>query len=804
LLIADKKRSETISWFFRISSGLAVLGGLALLGTWNYLIFHSMAELFSVIVAAAVFVIAWNVRDTIENGYLLFLGIAFLFVAAIDLIHMLAFKGMGAFPGFGTNLPTQLWIAGRGLEAISLLIAPVYLSKRVRPLATFAVYAFLYAFVLASIFLWQIFPACYVEGSGLTPFKIVSEYMICLILLLAMTGLLSCRRSFLRPVLLLLCCSIVATILSELAFTKYASVYGDFNMIGHLLKIIAVIFIYKAIVETGFRRPYELLYRSLAESEQKFRSVVDSNMIGVVFGDPITGAVHEANDEYLRIVGRTRADLQAGKINWKAITPTDLLAREEEAIAARDPDEKNVHSFEKEYIRLDGMHVPVIIGGAFLDNTRRRMVAYVLDNTIRKRMEDDLKQSRRDLELRVQERTKELSQTVQELHERSEQLRHMTVELTMAEQRERKRLSQVLHDGLQQILVAVKIRLALVEHSPNIGQATDQVTNLIDEAIQISRSLTAELSPPILLHGDFLSALEWLVYWMRDKHGLDVNLIAPAREKIDSPGEEVVILLFHATRELLFNVVKHAKAKSVQVEVGQVDDQITVSVQDDGTGFDPSRLRMEGGNSGGLGLLSIAERLSYIGGRMDIDSTPGRGSRCNLVSPKFAAVRKQVPGKPPVQDSSVSSPIEPRPSGGKNIRIMLADDHPIIRQGLAGLLSQASDFELAGEAADGESAINLVRQIRPDVVLMDIGMPGMDGIQATRIIHREFPEIPIIGLSMFQEEEQETAMIAAGAVDYRQKSGPAEVLLEAIRDCVNLPADQKNKAELKSKHHSAG
>ncbi len=778
-----------------------MLGGLALLGTWNYLIFHSLAELFSIIVAAAVFVIAWNVRDTIDNGYLLFLGIALLFVAAIDLIHMLAFRGMGVFPGFGTDLPTQLWIAARGLEAISLLIAPLYFSKRVRPLTTFAVYSVVYAIILLSILLWRIFPSCYIEGIGLTPFKIISEYGICLILVLAMAGLLIIRLSFPRPVLLLLCCSIVATILSELAFTKYAVVFGDFNMMGHLLKIIAVVFIYKAIVETGFRRPYELLYRSLAESEQKFRSVVDSNMIGVVFADPITGAVVEANDEYLRIVGMTRADLQAGAINWKAMTPADFLARQEEAIAARDPREKNVRSFEKQYVRPDGTCVPVIIGGAFLDDARRRMVAYVLDNTARKRMEDDLRQSRHDLELRVTERTQELSQTVQTLHERSEQLRHMTVELTMAEQRERKRLSQVLHDGLQQILVAVKIRLAMIEHTPDLRQATDQVTSLIDEAIQISRSLTAELSPPILLHGDFLSALEWLVYWIQDKHGLEVNLIAPAREQINPLGEEVVILLFQAARELLFNVVKHAGVKVARVEVGQSDGKITVTVQDNGVGFDPSRLRMEGGDSGGLGLLSITERLSYIGGYVEVDSAPGRGSRFKLVAPKFAAARKLFLSQQPLPAPSVSPQMESTPTGEKKIRIMLVDDHTIIRQGLAGLLSREPDFELAGEALDGESAIRLVRQIRPDIVLMDIGMPGMDGIQATKIIHQEFPEIPIIGLSMFQEEEQESAMIEAGAVDYRQKSGPAEALLEAIRACVRAPAAQQ--AEAKSKGHSA-
>ena len=121
------KTPAKLSWLLSVSGTAIALGLLAWLGERNYLTFHSLAELYSIIVSAAVFVIAWNVRDTIDNGYLQFLGIAFLFVAAIDLSHMLAYNGMGVFPGYGADLPTQLWIAGRMLQAVSLLAAPVFL-----------------------------------------------------------------------------------------------------------------------------------------------------------------------------------------------------------------------------------------------------------------------------------------------------------------------------------------------------------------------------------------------------------------------------------------------------------------------------------------------------------------------------------------------------------------------------------------------------------------------------------------------------------------------------------------------------
>jgi DNA-binding NarL/FixJ family response regulator len=117
-------------------------------------------------------------------------------------------------------------------------------------------------------------------------------------------------------------------------------------------------------------------------------------------------------------------------------------------------------------------------------------------------------------------------------------------------------------------------------------------------------------------------------------------------------------------------------------------------------------------------------------------------------------------------------------------RIVLVDDNIAMRQGLTGLLRAEPDMEIVGEAADGQSAVYLTREVQPDVVLMDISMPGMNGIHATRIIHSELPEVYIIGLSMFQEDEQAAAMREAGAMDYVSKSAPTETIIAAIRACV--------------------
>lgn len=399
------------------------------------------------------------------------------------------------------------------------------------------------------------------------------------------------------------------------------------------------------------------------------------------------------------------------------------------------------------------------------------------DITRSKQAEEELKVLNESLERRVAERS-----ALAEY--RAEQLQKLTLELTLAEQRERQRLAMVLHDGLQQILVGAKIQLAFIERSQDLHQAVDQVSELIHDAIETSRSLTAELSPPILLQGDLILACEWLVRWMHRKYGLVVRLMTG--KKIKPLAEEIKLLLFQSLRELLFNIVKHAGVKEATVRISESEGRIETIVEDDGQGFDPAELRIEGGQSEGIGLFGIRERLTYFGGRMEIDSAPGQGSRFRMVLPNSIILteprhsgRRRNFGK----GSEVSEMPEEKFDDEKKIRVLLADDHIVMRQGLARLLRGEQDIEVVGEAADGESAIEMIRECRPDVVLMDINMPGMGGIEAARRVHAELPEISIIGLSMFQENESADAMIKAGATGYISKSGSSDAVAETIRRC---------------------
>jgi serine phosphatase RsbU (regulator of sigma subunit) len=262
---------------------MLVFSGLYLASRYSYNLFHSLAELFSITVAVTIFMIAWNTRRMLNNNYFLFLGIGYLFVAGIDLLHTLAFKGMGVFERNDADLPTQLWLAARYLQTGALLLAPLTLGRAMRVRPVFAGFALVTAALILSIFVWPVFPSAFVEGEGLTPFKKGSEYVMSVLLLGAVWLLRRHRERFEPAVLTALTWSILLVVISELTFTLYQDVYGIMNVLGHFLKIASVYLLYKALVETALVRPYSLLFRevkqseeALRESEERYRDIADS------------------------------------------------------------------------------------------------------------------------------------------------------------------------------------------------------------------------------------------------------------------------------------------------------------------------------------------------------------------------------------------------------------------------------------------------------------------------------------------------------------------------------------------------
>lgn len=236
----------------------------------NYLVFHSLVELFSVAIAIAVFIISWSSRRFLGNASLFLLGFAYLFVGLLDLLHTLSYQGMSIF-GQDQDYATQLWIASRYLESLSIFIAFFIANRKINAGAVFVSYAAVTALVILSIFTWNIFPVCFVEGQGLTPFKVVSEYVISAILAGSLVLMRRRRSEFEGPLYGYLFWSVVMTIASELAFTLYSDKYGLMNQVGHYLKFASFLLIYKAIVERGIRAPYATVFRRLVNQSERLK-----------------------------------------------------------------------------------------------------------------------------------------------------------------------------------------------------------------------------------------------------------------------------------------------------------------------------------------------------------------------------------------------------------------------------------------------------------------------------------------------------------------------------------------------------
>ena len=375
-----------------------------------------------------------------------------------------------------------------------------------------------------------------------------------------------------------------------------------------------------------------------------------------------------------------------------------------------------------------------------------------------------------------------LKAQVAEVSRQADQLRALASRLSRVEQHERQRLAKILHDHLQQLLVAAQMQSStLLREAANERQraAACAVRDVLKEALSVSRSLTVELSPPVLREAGLIAALEWLAERMQEEHGLTLRLHTETRA--EPGGDELRFLLFECARELMLNVVKHADVDTaVLVLVRSRGGALELSVSDEGSGFDPDVVTRRRPDETSFGLFSIKERLAHLGGRMSILSAPGRGTQVTLSVPT-AALRPQGSAAEAAEPAARVGELRLYPMP-ESRRVLLVDDHRIVRQGLAGLFRFEADIEVVGEADAGEQAVTMAAELQPDVIIMDVKLGAdMDGIEATRRVLACNPQVRVIGLSMHADVAVATAMRDAGAAAYLTKDGPCEELLAAIR-----------------------
>jgi CheY-like chemotaxis protein len=257
---------------------------------------------------------------------------------------------------------------------------------------------------------------------------------------------------------------------------------------------------------------------------------------------------------------------------------------------------------------------------------------------------------------------------------------------------------------------------------------------------------------------------------MREQHRLNIEL--KLDDTANPPSEEQRDVLFQAAQELLLNVVKHSGVSRAAMTLERSQDQVWIEVADKGKGADSTNLASQ--NS--FGLFHLRQRLEAIGGTLIVEALEGSGTRVCVTLPMSTDASSN-----PQSSEHGTTPADVQVAGTGLIRVVLADDHPLVREGLLSLLRREPDIEVVGEAGDGRAAVDMVARLRPDVVLMDVSMPVLDGVEATRRVVSMSPDVRIIGLSLDAHPETARAMLDAGAVEFITKNSPRQQLVSTIR-----------------------
>jgi signal transduction histidine kinase len=298
--------------------------------------------------------------------------------------------------------------------------------------------------------------------------------------------------------------------------------------------------------------------------------------------------------------------------------------------------------------------------------------------------------------------------------EQSRQLRALALQLTRAEHAERLRIARILHDRFQQMLVGAKFKLGLLCDRLEDAEAEQlgrRVEEIIDESLNATRNLAVELSTPILYDGGLSSAVRWLAERMAGNHGLQVD--QDCRLEDGSLDVELRVLCFDCIQELLLNVIKHAGVDRAELRVWlREDDEVCIAVTDRGAGFDMTRLNSPVPAGSGFGLFHLSQRVQAVGGSLEIDSAPGRGTQVRVCTPRS---RPLEPGsrsrRPPDIDF-----IEPGPRRAAQ-SILLVGGAGWQRAGLSRLLRDLPSVSVVAQQADLNRARRTARTIQPDLVL---------------------------------------------------------------------------------------
>jgi PAS domain S-box-containing protein len=780
----------------------AILGVLALpviyfISRYSYNLFHSFADGLSIVIAVCAFAIIWNSRRFVDNDYFLYTGIAFLFFAFLDLMHLLGNKNMGIFPGYG-NLGPAFYIASRYVLSVSLLIAPFFINRKLNATLMFAVYSLVTSLILLSIFYWQIFPVTIVEGVGLTPFKVVSDYIICLILLGAVSLMLINRRSFNSRVLRLIVSSIILSIATGLTFTLYVDPFGITNLVGHLFQIASFYLLYLAFIQTGLTNPQEILFRKLKQHEENLtknlQRLDDTNIElkqEIAERKRMETALRKSEERYHNLFntmdegfciiemifdGEDRpVDYRFLEVNAAFEKQTGLHDVKDKLIRDLLPD--NEEYWFEIYGKIALTGEPLHFGNEVkalnrwydvyayrVGEPENRQVAIIFnDITDRKRIEENLRSAHDDLEVRVQERTFELSEAYKTLQKEVDEHKKTAEQLVRVQKLEAlgtlaggiaHDFNNILagligftemvlediapdtpeHRRLELVLKGANRGRDLVRQILTFSRKSEQdkkplaLNQVVEEGLKLLRPTlptTIEIVSKSLTNDDQIFADPVQM------HQILMNLCTNAAHAMREKGGTLDIRVFKTSLQ---------EGNRMPLPNMKAGEYVVLKVSDTGSGmtpetlnqvFDPFFTTKQPGEGTGLGLSVVHGIVKSHDGYIAIESELEKGTAFHIYLPS-------------IKEEARSIDKETLPVTGGKEHMLIVDDEDMLVE-LSEQRLRRLGYEVVATTSSTEAlAIFRKEPDTFDLVITDYTMPNMTGTDLAIELLKVRATIPII------------------------------------------------------------
>ena len=374
----------------------------------------------------------------------------------------------------------------------------------------------------------------------------------------------------------------------------------------------------------------------------------------------------------------------------------------------------------------------------------------------------------------------ELIETNEALRVSELSLRQLSARLLKLQDEERRRIARDLHDTTGQKIAVLSMtldRLAkLVDtRKADVKDALAESRDVVGKIGEEIRTLSYLLHPPLLDECGLASAVLWYAEGFKKRSGIDLRVsIDEELVRLTSDAETA---LFRVLQESLTNVHRYSGSPSAEIRIFQSASKVFLEIVDHGKGVKTGTERpaFAGAPTLGVGIPGMRERIRQLGGQLEVEFN-NDGTRVYASLPREAFTEESEPfrDKENFQASGRQRPVVRR-------RILIADDHEVMRRGVRGLVESQEEWSVCGEAIEGNEAISKTRELHPDLLILDVSMPGVSGIEAALQILKDDPNMKILFFTMYDSPQMMREISNVGAWGYVAKARAGNDLVDAVR-----------------------